>query len=69
MFLPYGTRCLLVRDGDLLRRAHEIDAPYLQDAAGQHDLPKYADYSPELTRENRGLRMWLPGHPLRLQVV
>jgi aromatic-L-amino-acid decarboxylase len=62
MFLPYGTGCLLVRDGDLLRRGHEIDAPYLQDAAGQHDLPNYADYSPELTRENRGLGMWLPLH-------
>jgi aromatic-L-amino-acid/L-tryptophan decarboxylase len=62
MFLPYGTGCLLMRDGDLLRRGHEIDAPYLQDVAGHYDLPNYADYSPELTRENRGLRMWLPLH-------
>jgi aromatic-L-amino-acid decarboxylase len=62
LFLPFGTGCLLVRDGDLLRRAHTGPAAdYLQDI---HDtgLPDFADYGPELTRDFRGLRMWLPLH-------
>jgi aromatic-L-amino-acid/L-tryptophan decarboxylase len=60
MFLPYGTGCLLVRDGELLRRAHSVAAHYLQDLEGDEGLPSFADHSPELTRENRGLRIWLP---------
>ena len=31
MFLPYGTGCLLARDGEALRRAHHLGAEYLQD--------------------------------------
>jgi aromatic-L-amino-acid decarboxylase len=51
---------LLVRDGDLLRRAHLAGpAAYLQDIAGS-DLPDFAEYGPELTRPSRGLRLWLP---------
>lgn len=60
MFLPYGTGCLLVRDGDALRRAHQVEAHYLQDVAGGEVVPSFADYSPELTRDFRGLRVWLP---------
>jgi len=63
LFLPFGTGCLLVRDGGLLAAAHspDDDAPYLQDIeAGS--LPDFADHSPELTREFRGLRLWLPLH-------
>jgi aromatic-L-amino-acid decarboxylase len=62
LFLPFGNGCLLVRDGDLLRRAHSgPEADYLQDI---HDtgLPDFAHYGPELTRDYRGLRMWLPLH-------
>ena len=60
MFLPYGTGCLLVRDAERLRRAHSLGATYLQDLEVDEDLPSFADQSPELTRENRGLRIWLP---------
>jgi aromatic-L-amino-acid/L-tryptophan decarboxylase len=62
LFLPFGTGCLLVRDGRLLAAAHDGgDAPYLQDLeAGA--LPDFAAYGPELTREFRGLRLWLPLH-------
>jgi aromatic-L-amino-acid/L-tryptophan decarboxylase len=60
MFLPYGTGCLLVRDGERLRRAHSLVADYLQDLAMDEELPSFADHSPELTRESRGLRIWLP---------
>src|SRR5205085_6639488 len=59
MFLPYGTGCLLVREGDMLRRAHTAGADYLQDLPDV-GLPNYAEYSPELSRELRGLRIWLP---------
>jgi aromatic-L-amino-acid decarboxylase len=62
MFLPYGTGCLLVRNGDLLRRSHQVEARYLQDLADNHGLPNFADYSPELSRDFRGLRVWLPLH-------
>jgi aromatic-L-amino-acid decarboxylase len=62
MFLPYGTGCLLVRNGDLLRRSHQVEAHYLQDLADDPDIPNFADYSPELSRDFRGLRVWLPLH-------
>jgi aromatic-L-amino-acid decarboxylase len=60
MFLPYGTGSLLVREGRLLRLAHFVGAHYLQDLAAEDEIPNFADYSPELSREFRGLRVWLP---------
>jgi aromatic-L-amino-acid decarboxylase len=58
LFLPYGTGSLLVRQGHLLRQAHQFEADYLQDLDA--DALNFADYSPELTRSFRGLRVWLP---------
>jgi aromatic-L-amino-acid decarboxylase len=62
MFLPYGTGCLLVRDGNHLRRAHRIGAEYLQDldAADPNLTWSPAELGPELSRDFRGLRLWLP---------
>ena len=60
MFLPYGTGCLLVRDGPRLREAHQVAAAYLQDLAPEDEIPNFADSSPELSRDFRGLRVWLP---------
>ncbi len=62
MFLPYGTGVLLVRDQARLRAAHSGDAHYLQDAGDEAGLPDFAALGPELTREFRGLRLWLPLH-------
>ncbi|MQA83588.1 MAG: aminotransferase class V-fold PLP-dependent enzyme [Streptosporangiales bacterium] len=62
MFLPYGTGVLLVRDRATLRGAHSGEAAYLQDLGELAGLPDYADLGPELTREFRGLRLWLPLH-------
>jgi aromatic-L-amino-acid decarboxylase len=60
MFLPYGTGCLLVRDGARLRAAHHVGAHYLQDLSDADELPNFADQGPELSRDPRGLRLWLP---------
>jgi aromatic-L-amino-acid/L-tryptophan decarboxylase len=60
MFLPYGTGSLLVREGKRLRDAHQVGADYLQDLAPEEEIPNFADYSPELSRDFRGLRVWLP---------
>lgn len=59
MFLPYGTGCLLVRDPSTLQRAHSMDAEYLHDVRAQSS-PNFSDLSPELSRDFRGLRIWLP---------
>jgi aromatic-L-amino-acid decarboxylase len=60
MFLPYVTGALVVRDGENLRQAHYEGAAYLQDLAPAGELPNYSEYSAELSREWRGLRVWLP---------
>lgn len=60
MFMPYGLGALLVRDGAALRAAHSTGdaAGYLQDLATAESWD-FNDYSPELTRPFRGLRIWL----------
>ena len=60
MFLPYGTGCLLVREGAKLRAAHYAHGDYLQDMAPEGDIPNFTEYSAELSRDFRGLRLWLP---------
>ena len=60
MFLPYGTGALLVRSGELLRDAHHVGASYLQDIGADEGIPSFSEYSPELSRNFRGLRLWLP---------
>ena len=63
MFLPYGTGCVLVRDGEKLRDAHHMHAPYLQDFDALDrtgEPPSPTEYGPELSRDYRGLRLWLP---------
>ena len=60
LFLPYGTGALVVREGAALRDAHFEGAAYLQDLAPEGELPNYSEYSPELSRDWRGLRVWMP---------
>jgi aromatic-L-amino-acid decarboxylase len=66
LFLPYGTGVLLVRDVAPLGAAHSGGGSYLQDLDGDRGLPDFGALGPELTREFRGLRVWLP---LRLHGV
>jgi aromatic-L-amino-acid decarboxylase len=65
LFLPYGLGALLVKDRSKLLRANHEDGACMQPPAffegiaGEetHDL---MNLSPELTREFRGLKLWLP---------
>ncbi|GJM23465.1 MAG: L-2,4-diaminobutyrate decarboxylase [Planctomycetota bacterium] len=57
-FLPYGNGALLVRDGAALRAAHAGTASYLPDPAAEEFMDP-AQYGPELSRDFRGLRLWL----------
>ena len=60
LFLPYGTGSLLVRDGQALKRAHQLDAEYLPEMREDAEFVDFCQYSPELSRPFRGLRIWLP---------
>lgn len=63
LFLPFGSGAVLLRDGTDLLRSFSYTADYLQDASahiGHGAQYSPADYSPELSRPFRGLRMWLP---------
>jgi aromatic-L-amino-acid decarboxylase len=60
LFVPYGSGSLMVKDGELLKRSHFLTADYMQDHTtpeGEYDA---SEYSPELSRSYRGLRVWLP---------
>lgn len=60
LFLPFGTGALLVRDAHALRRAHSLHADYLPDMQDADELVDFCEISPELSRDFRGLRVWLP---------
>ena len=59
MFLPYGTGALLVRDGSVLRAAHEAHADYLPSMPHPDDFYDPSSHGPELSRGFPGLRVWL----------
>ena len=60
LFLPYGTGALLVRDVKDLRDTHRVDADYLPDYQDDQNRTDFHEISPELSRDFRGLRIWLP---------
>ncbi|MEV4671475.1 MULTISPECIES: pyridoxal phosphate-dependent decarboxylase family protein [Actinomadura] len=62
LFLQYGTGVLLVRNAGALARAHRGGGHYVQDVRAVGDLPDYGYLGAELTRDFRGLRLWLPLH-------
>jgi len=59
LFLPYGTGCLLVRDGVDLKRPHAMVSDYLPRMQDDRDAQDFCEHSPELSRDFRGLRVWL----------
>jgi aromatic-L-amino-acid/L-tryptophan decarboxylase len=61
LYLPFGTGALLVRERDDLAHAFAESGDYLRDHSEDLDtLPDFSAITPELTREWRGLRLWLP---------
>jgi aromatic-L-amino-acid decarboxylase len=60
LFLPYGTGAVLVRDASTLRRAFSSHADYLPEMQREEELIDFCEISPELSRDFRGLRVWLP---------
>ena len=60
LFLPYGTGCLLARERRALERAHRLDADYMPRREQPEEFVDFCDISPELSRDFRGLRVWLP---------
>ena len=60
LFLPFGTGALVVRDARTLRAAHSAHADYLPDMQDADELVDFCEVSPELSRDFRGLRVWLP---------
>ena len=60
LFLPYGNGSLLVRDIGALRRAHSAFADYMPEMQQDGELVDFCQLSPELSRDFRGLRAWLP---------
>ncbi len=60
LFLPYGCGALVVKNASVLRRAHSVAADYMPQTQDAHDRVDFSEISPELSREFRGLRVWLP---------
>ncbi|MBA2319819.1 MAG: decarboxylase, partial [Deltaproteobacteria bacterium] len=60
LFLPYGTGALVVRRLEDLRRANAVSASYLPASQTDGERWDFADLGPELSRDARGLRVWLP---------
>lgn len=59
LYQPYECGSLLVRDGDLLRRAFEIVPDYLSDARVDGDEVNFSDLGMQLSRTTRALKVWL----------
>ncbi|GIJ47857.1 L-2,4-diaminobutyrate decarboxylase [Virgisporangium aliadipatigenens] len=62
LFLPFGTGALVVRDVAALHAAHGATGSYLQDVDSIGGIPDSGHLGPELSREIRGVRAWLPLH-------
>lgn len=60
LFLPYGTGMVLVKERKHMLHSHFYLANYMQDAYKSPEEWSPADVSPELSRNFRGMRMWLP---------
>jgi aromatic-L-amino-acid/L-tryptophan decarboxylase len=59
LYQPFECGCLLVREGDLLRRAFTITPDYLRDVEAQGAEVNFADLGIQLSRGSRALKVWL----------
>ena len=60
LFLPYGTGMVMIKDVKHLLETNSYEAGYMQDATDWDQELSPADLSPELSRNFRGMRMWIP---------
>lgn len=60
LFLPYGCGALVVRHVATLLKAHAENASYLQDLTHVAEEPSPSELGPELSRNDRGILVWLP---------
>jgi len=60
LFQPYGVGALVVKNAAQLREAHSMHASYLPLFQEEEDFVDFCEISPELSRDFRGLRVWLP---------
>jgi aromatic-L-amino-acid decarboxylase len=59
LFMPYGAGCLLVKDPGALHRSHSVSAHYMPGMQDDPDSVDFCEISPELSRNFRGLGVWL----------
>jgi len=60
LFMPYGSGVVLIKNKEHLLHSNHYLANYMQDAYKDQSQLSPADLSPELSRNFRGMRMWLP---------
>ncbi|KAB8031777.1 pyridoxal phosphate-dependent decarboxylase family protein [Fluviispira multicolorata] len=59
-YMPYGLGIIVVKDQQNLLNTFSSQASYMRDCKSINECPSPADLSPELTRNFRSLRLWLP---------
>jgi glutamate/tyrosine decarboxylase-like PLP-dependent enzyme len=59
LYQPFECGCVLVRDGEQLRRAFEVVPDYLKDAVAHDGEVNFSDLGFQLTRSSRALKVWL----------
>src|SRR5256885_10610868 len=69
LFQSFECGCVLMRDGALARSAFQIKADYLRDVYRETEEFNPCDYSMQLTRRFRALKVWLSLQTFRLAAV
>jgi selenocysteine lyase/cysteine desulfurase len=59
LYQPFECGCLLVREGDRLRRAFTLTPDYLADAEAEDEEVNFSDLGVQLTRCARALKVWM----------
>ena len=59
LYQPFECGCVLVRDGQALRRAFEMHPEYLHDARTAAGEVNFSDLGLQLTRSARALKLWV----------
>ena len=59
LYQPFECGCVLVRDGQALRRAFEMHPEYLHDARTAEGEVNFSDLGLQLTRSARALKLWV----------